>query len=325
MDGAAQSAGWGAALIGPVLGGVVAESIFGWRGLYWGTIPLMLVAAGLLAAGLPEPAQRTRPQMDIWGTVVMVFATTTLILGVSWLGEEGKFGVGALLLILSLAAWVGFLRIEKRAESPVLDPQILANRTFMTAAGAGLLSFFGTVSIVVYSPIFVQDVMRVSPTLNGSMLTPYTVLVSFLGIPAGFVLAKNKQYKGMYVAGYAVTSLSLFALWRLTAQSPILLYVLVTSLAGLGLGALPTLNTLVAQFAVPKRLLGAAVGAIFFFQMVGIAVAPALLGLLQRSAPTLESGLKLVFLAAGCAMLIALLIILTIPKISMEAEIFEKG
>ncbi|MCU0489153.1 MAG: MFS transporter, partial [Anaerolineales bacterium] len=38
--------GGAAALIGPVLGGVVAESLFGWRGLYWGTIPLMLIAGG---------------------------------------------------------------------------------------------------------------------------------------------------------------------------------------------------------------------------------------------------------------------------------------
>lgn len=312
-----------AAFIGPVLGGVVAESVFGWRGLYWGTVPLMLVAAGLLAAGLPEPAQRARPKMDIWGMAVMIVATTTLILGVSWLGEEGKFGMGALLLVLSLAAWGGFLQIENRAQAPILDPQILANRTFMTAAGAGLLSFFGMVSIVAYSPIFVQDVMRVSPTISGSMLTPYTVLVSFLGIPVGFLLSKTRKYKGMYVIGYAVTTLALFALWRLTAQSPIWFYVLVTSAAGLGLGVLPTLNTLVAQFAVPKRLLGSAVGAIFFFQMVGIAVAPSLLGLLQRSAPTLEDGLKLVFLAGALALLVGLLIISTIPQISMEGETAE--
>ncbi|MDW8276903.1 MAG: MFS transporter [Anaerolineales bacterium] len=309
-----------AALIGPVLGGVVAESAFGWRGLYWGTIPLMLTAAGLLAAALPNPAQTTRPKMDIWGMVVMVFATSTLIFGVSWLGEDGKSGMGAFLLLLSLAAWIGFLRIEKRAEAPILDPQILASRTFLTAAGTGLLSFFGTVSILAYSPIFVQEVMRVSPTVNGSMLTPYTVLAAFIGLPVGFWLSKTKKYKGVYVIGYALATLSLLMLWQLTAESPAWFYVLATSLAGLGLGALPMLNTLVAQFAVPRRLLGSAVGAVFFFQMVGIAVAPSLLGLLQRSAPTLEEGLKLVFLAGAIALLMGLLIILTIPQISMEGE-----
>ena len=38
-----------AALVGPVIGGIVAESLFGWRGLFWGTIPLNLIAGGLVA------------------------------------------------------------------------------------------------------------------------------------------------------------------------------------------------------------------------------------------------------------------------------------
>jgi MFS family permease len=314
-----------AALIGPVLGGVVAESVFGWRGLYWGTVPLMLVATGLVVVGLPENTQKTKPRMDFWGTLVMVLAITTLIIGLSWLGEPHKFGMGALLLVISLAAWVAFIQIENRAEAPILDPQIFLNRTFMTAAGAGFLSIFGMLGIVAYSPIFVQDVMSVSPTVSGSMLTPYTTLVAFLGIPVGFFLARTKKYKGIYTVGFAVVTLAMFAMWGLAADSPTWMYVLVTSLAGLGLGVIPTISTLVAQFAVPKRLLGVAVGAIFFFQMLGIAVAPAILGLVLNNAPNLESGLKLVFLVGALTMLVGLLMILTIPEISMEAEASEEN
>ena len=64
---------------------------------------------------------------------------------------------------------------------------------------------------------------------------------------------------------------------------------------------IPTVNAVVAQFAVPKELLGVAVGAIFFFQMVGIVVSPAILGFAQSSTPDRESGLKLVFLVSAIA------------------------
>jgi MFS family permease len=312
-----------AALIGPVLGGVVAESFFGWRGLYWGTIPLMLVAGGFVVFGLPENTQKIKPRMDIVGTFVMVIATTTLIIGFSWLDKAELIGKGALLLVTSLAAWVGFIKIETLADAPILDPQIFMNRTFMTAAGAAFFSFFGMLGLMAYSPIFVQEVMGVSPTVSGSMLTPYAALVAFLGIPAGFLLAKTKKYKWMYIIGYSVVTFAMFAMWQLTADTPIWVYVLVTSTAGLGLGAIPTINTLVAQFAVPKRLLGVAVGAIFFFQMIGIAVAPAILGMVQNSAPDLESGLKLVFLVGAVTMFFSLIMILTIPEISMEVGISE--
>lgn len=314
-----------AALFGPVIGGVVTESVFGWRGLFWGTIPLTLVAGGLVFSALPNTVQPVKPKMDVLGTLMMVVATTTLILGFSWLGAPGQSLAGAIQLLVSLAAWVAFIQIEKRAEAPILDPQVLFNRTFVTAAVAGLLSFFGTVAIAGYSPIFVQKVMVVSPTISGSMLTPYSTLVAFMGVPVGFMLAKTKKYRGMLILGYAMVTLALLAMWRFTASTPIWVYVLMTGIAGIGLGMLPTINAVVAQFAVPKNLLGVAVGAIFFFQMIGIAVSPAILSFAQSSASDLQGGLKLVFLVSAIAMVIALLLILTIPEISLDAKESSEG
>ncbi len=309
-----------AALIGPVLGGIVAESVFGWRGLYWGTIPLLFIAGILVAIALPKKSQTTKPQMDIKGTIVMVLATTTLIIGFSSLGSPDKLGIGALLLILSAIAWVGFIRIEKRAPAPILDPQVLYNRTFITAAGASFLIFFGILGISAYSPIFVQDVIGVSPTISGSIQTPYTVITAVLGMLAGFLLARTGKYKWIYKVSYTIVILCMFAMWRFTAHTPIWVFVLVTSIAGFGFGAIPTLNTLVAQFAVPKRLIGVAVGAMFFFQMVGLSVAPALLGLAQNTASDLENGLKAVFLVGAVAMIVSFILITTIPEVSFDME-----
>ena len=309
-----------AALIGPVLGGLVAESALGWRALYWGTIPMMLIAALLVVKGMPANPLKEKPKIDVIGTIIMVISTTTLFIGFSWLGMAGKLWWTLTLLAVSCAGWVLFIRNEKKVEAPILDPHIFQNRTFMTAAGAGFLSFFGLLGIASYSPIFIQNVMQVSPAVSGSMLTPYTAITAFLGIPAGFVLARTKKYRGMYIIGYTLATLTLFAMWRFTDRTPVWLYIMVTSLAGFGLGALGTLNTLVAQFAVPRRLMGVAVGAIFFFQMIGIAVAPALLSLAQSRGSDLQSGLKLVFLIGAVTMLAALLLISTIPQVSMEHE-----
>lgn len=314
-----------AALIGPVLGGVITESASGWRGIYWGTLPLMLGAAVLVAVALPKQTQHTKPKIDWLGAGVMAVATTTLILGFSRVGVPGQFGYGLLLLIVSALAWFSFIRIEHHAEAPILDPQVLFNRTFMTAAGAGMLSFFGSLSIMAYSPIFVQSVMQITPAISGTMLTPYTVLMAFMGIPAGFLIARTKKYKWLYLTGYPIVTLSLFVMWRFTASTPIWLYVLVTTVAAFGLGSIPTVNTLVAQFSVPRRLLGVAVGAIFFFQMIGIAVAPSIISLAQSNAPDLESGLKIVFLMGALATTLASLLITTIPEISVDDEAPDKA
>ncbi|MEZ4593474.1 MAG: MFS transporter [Chloroflexota bacterium] len=313
-----------AATIGPVLGGVVAESTTGWRGLYWGTVPLLLIAGVLVILAFPKHAAQAKPKVDVAGTAVMLIATTTLIFGFSWVGQPARAVAGVILLVVSLVAWWGFIAIEKKAAAPILDPQVLFNRTFLTAAVASLFSFFGLLGIMAYSPIFVQEVMGISPAISGSMLTPFTMLVAFMGIPGGMLLGRTGKYKWMYRVGYLIVTLTLFAMWRFTAVTPIWVFVLVTAVAGFGLGAIPTINTLVAQFAVPRRLLGVAVGAIFFFQMVGLAVAPSILGLAQNSAANLEGGLKLVFLVGAVAMTLSFLLILTIPEVSIDAEVVDK-
>lgn len=312
-----------AATVGPVLGGIMSESSLGWRSLYWGTIPLLFVAGGLAAAAIPKTTRTVRPKLDIWGTLVMLLATTTLIFGVSRLAIPGALGVGIGLLVVSTAAWIGFIQIEKTAEAPILDPQILFNRTFLTAAAASLLSFLGMVGIVAYSPVFVQSVMKLNPTTSGSMQTPYTMIIAFMGIPTGLILARTRKYKWIYNIGYALVTAALFAMWQFTAATPVWWFIVVTSLAGFGLGAIGTINTLVAQFAVPERLLGVAVGAIFFFQMVGISVAPAILGLVQNTTTGVESGLKLVYLVGAVALLIAFGLILTIPELTGYSNIID--
>ena len=309
-----------AAIIGPVLGGVIAQSVFGWRALYWGTLPLLLLAGILVAVTLPKATSAKKPRVDVWGTLLMILATTTLIFGFSRLGMPGMLGTGAMLLAVSAVAWAGFIRIERRAAAPILAPQVLSNRTFVTAAVTNFLSCLGLLGIVAYSPIFVQDVMSVSPAMSGSMMTPYTVIAAFIGIPVGFLLARTGRYKWMYLVGYTIVTLCLLAMWRFTAATSIWVFVLVTATAGVGLGTTVTLNTLVAQFAVPRRLLGVAVGGMFFFQMIGLSVGPAILGIAQNSAPDLERGLQLVFLVGAVAMAVALLIILTIPEVSVDGE-----
>jgi MFS family permease len=309
-----------AALIGPTLGGLITESAWSWRGLYWVTIPLVAIASGLIAVWVTKRVKKGKQKIDILGTGIMLIATTTLIIGFSRLGNVDKTGSGVIILVVSITAWAAFFIVEKNAESPILDPQLLLNRTFSTVAASGFLFFFGSLGIATYSPIFVQHVMAVSPSISGSMLTPYSMLVAFIGIPAGFLLARTNKYKWMYIISYALITLAMFIMWQFNTNTPIWLYVLITSLAGFGMGTIPTINTLVAQIAVSTNLRGVSVGALFFFQMVGIALAPTIMGLVQNSTPDLESGLRLVFLVCAVATMVSLVLVITIPEVSIDSE-----
>jgi MFS family permease len=376
------------ALLGPTLVGMITDSV-SWRYLFWIIVPLLMISGVLVLWGVPSSAKRTAHKLDIRGTMVLGVAASTMILGFSWAGDVyawTSYPIVALLGI-SVITWSIFFWIERRVEEPVLDSQVLMNRTFLTAALAGFLSFFGLISVMMYYPLFLQGVQGVSATMSGQMITPFTVIMAFVGVPTGFLLARTKRYKWMYVTGYAVLTAALFGMLLFDAATPIWLGILVTALGGLGLGAIPTLNTLVAQFAVPKRLLGVAVGAMFFFVIMGRAISPAILGsamnvtyenTLQETLPAeleriadqaalmsvansrvllseeataelrefieglesresalfektvqairdaLEASLKIIFLIAAVTTLLSFLLIVTIPEISMDAEVSDK-
>jgi len=159
-----------------------------------------------------------------------------------------------------------------------LDLQVLQNRSVLTISAACVFSAIGMIGIAIYFPLLLQGIQGVSATMTGKIITPSGILMGFLGVPTGFILARTKRYKWMYVLGYGLAMIAAILLVFFKASTPAYAALVVTVLSALGIGAMPTINTLVVQYAVPKKLLGVATSALFFFVMMGQSIAPAILG-----------------------------------------------
>jgi hypothetical protein len=89
-------------------------------------------------------------------------------------------------------------------------------------------------------------------------------------------------------------------------------------------------NTIVIQNAVPKRLLGAAMGASFFCLMMAVAIAPAILGTADRAAydkalaASLPDGLDQVADKATIASLADSKVLLSKPDMAALENIFKQ-
>ncbi|MBN2317874.1 MAG: MFS transporter [Acidobacteria bacterium] len=268
-----------AALTIPTLVGMMTDSL-SWRYFFWISVVMAMTSGILVFLGIPSVSKKSDRKFDLPGSLLLAVAAGTMIIGFSWAGSEYPWTSVRIigLFAASLSLWTIFLWFENRREEPMLDPQIFRNRRFLTAALAGFISYFGFLGILRYYPLFLQGVQSTSATLSGKIITPFGILMAFIGVPTGYVLARTKRYKWMYIVGYGILTCAVFAMVPFDAGTPAWLGVLVTSLAGFGLGSIPTMNTLVAQFSVPKRLLGVAVGAMFFFVFMGGAIGPAILG-----------------------------------------------
>ena len=372
------------ALFGPTMGGWFVDNL-SWRHLYWTSVPLLLICLAMVSIGVPRPAGRIARKIDVPGCILVAVASSTMILGLSFAGSTYPWLSAPVIVLLgvSLLFWILFFRAESRAQEPVLDPQVLKNRIFLTVAVATMLSFFGQLGLTMYFPMFLQGVQGISATQSGQIITPFSVLMAFVGVPAGFLLARTKRYKWIYIFSFGILTADMFALIFFSADTPAIWSVAAATLAGLGLGAIPTVNTMVVQNSVPKRLLGAVMGAIFFSISMGGALAPSILGsamnasyekklsaslpdALKQSASretmaslgnsrvllskpamaaledtfnrmegegqdlfrqtvqairiSMESGLRRVFWINAIAMLLAFLLIITVPEVSLDVE-----
>jgi len=274
-----------AALTVPTLVGMITDSL-GWRYFFWISVFFAVISGFLVYLGIPSTSKRAAHKFDLTGSFLLAAASATMIIGFSWAGSEYSWTsirvIG--LFVTSLSFWTIFLCVESRLDEPMLDPQVFRNRRFLTAALAGFISYFGFLGVLRYYPLFLQGVQGTSATLSGMVITPFGILMAFIGVPTGYLLARTKRYKWMYVTGYGILTGAIFAMVPFDIETPLWLGILVTALAGLGLGSIPTINTLVAQFSVPKRLLGVAVGAMFFFVFMGGAIGPAILGSAMNAA-----------------------------------------
>ncbi len=286
-------------LIGPTLGGWFVDNL-SWRYLYWISLPLLVVCLVTVPIGVPSIKSASRGKIDVLGGILVAVAASTTIVGLSFAGDKYPWASVQIigLLGVSLLFWILFFRAESRAEEPFVDPIVLRNRSFLTIAISGLFSFFGQMGMMMYFPMFLQGVQNMPAMKSGWIITPYSVLFSFIGVPVGFLLARSKHYKWMYIVGFAILTAVMFGVIFFTAETHFAWGVAAATLAGLGLGAVPTLNTMVIQSAVPKRLLGVAMGASFFNLMMGVAISPAILGSAMNAAYTrtlavsLPEGLK---------------------------------
>jgi MFS family permease len=157
--------------------------------------------------------------------------------------------------------------------------------------------------------------------LSGQIITPFSVLMAFMGVPAGFLISRTKRYKWMYITGYAILVLVMWGTVSLNATTALGWSLILSTLAGIGLGTIPTINALVVQYAVPKRLLGVATGGLYFFVTMGKSLAPAILGSFLNAAYNRELAERLP-VAVKSALNQATLASISNPRVLLSTNAF---
>ena len=242
---------------GPLVGGFLV-SAFGWRSIFYLSVPLGLMAwltAVFRMRG--EWAEAKGEPFDWAGSIVYAFAVLALILGASNL-DRGLWAWGV--LALSAMGLAMFIVLETRNPFPLLNIRLLTgNRVFALSNLAALFDYAATFGVTFFMSLYVQFVQGMTPRQAGLVLIAQPLTQTVLSPLAGRLA---DRYSAPWVAtcGMALCALGLAFAATLAAASPLSQIFVILVLLGTGFAFFSTPNMSTIMGSVEPRYLGIAAG-----------------------------------------------------------------
>ncbi|MDD7942146.1 MFS transporter [Actinomycetospora lutea] len=220
--------------LGPLIGGLLTEYV-SWRAVFFLNVPVG-IATLVLVAIAPVPARRVpgtrvRP-LDVLLVVAGLALTTVAIQGA---GADGASAPVLALLAVGLAATGWFVVRQLRAPDPLIHVRLFADRGFTGAAVVTGFVQFGLLGLVLYSSIYLQELLAFGPMQAGLAVLPL-ILPLTLAAQIGGRWFDRAGVRGPVLTGLVLCAVGTVA-WMLAL--PGLHYAIQTpgmALVGVGLG-----------------------------------------------------------------------------------------
>src|SRR6202012_4165787 len=220
-----------------------------------------------------DPVTAERPHVDLKGTTLLTVALVGLVFGLSqsqawgW-GSPGVLGP----LVISVAATVVFLRIERDSPNPLMDLRLLRrHRNYLGAVASQFIAGTAEMGLALLFPLLLILNLGMSPALAGLALIPTTLPMVF-GAPLAGRWDDRSGGRPPLLAGVA-TPLGSPLLLAWTVPDPASLPLLPGLLLyGTGLALILTVNDPVSLDTVPESDHGQASGVAATAEQFGGAV-----------------------------------------------------
>ncbi len=257
-------------VVGPVVGGALV-SAFGWRSIFWVTVPFALAGALVGASVLPSSRARraARQPVDWPGAATFTVALAALIValseGLAWGWTSARI-LG--LFALTAAALIAFFVTETHRDRPLFHLGLFRHRHFAAAQGvvvSASVAFFATTFLLTF---YLQGAIHETPLVTGLLLIPLSG-PQMLTAPLGGRLADRLGSAGPIIGGLVVLGVGAFLLSLLGASLALVGLVVPLALISVGNGFYwPALVKATMQ-AAPAQVAGAAAGMFYTLRNVG--------------------------------------------------------
>jgi MFS family permease len=187
--------------LGPSLGGFLIAA-FGWQAIFFLCAGLGAVALALNYRYVPgDRATEARASFDAPGMIVLALALTAYALAMTL--EKGHVGpTGLSLLLVAVLGAALFVRIEKKARSPLVELRMLRNGGLGGGLAMSALVTTVLMATLVVGPFYLAQALGLGAAGVGLVMSVGPVVAALTGVPAGRLVDRLGAQK-MTAAGLA--------------------------------------------------------------------------------------------------------------------------
>ncbi|MFI9597477.1 MDR family MFS transporter [Nonomuraea sp. NPDC052265] len=268
-----------APLVGPLLGGLIVDSV-NWRWIFYINVPICLLALLLSYRGLSDDGRREAQHLDLPGLALLSPALALIVYGLSRTGTPGG---GLPPLAIGTALLVAFVCYALRAsDAPLIDLRLFTHRAL---AAASVLNFMSRLSIfgaLILIPLYYQQVRGHNALTAGMLLVPQS-LGTMLALPYVGKLTDRIGARPVVLTGIAVTTLGALAYTQVTAHTPDLVLAASLLVWGIGIAAVAVPVSAAAYQGLPPTAIPGATSAITTIQTIGASVGATVLAAILQN------------------------------------------
>jgi EmrB/QacA subfamily drug resistance transporter len=276
----------GGSLAGPAIGGVLIQT-FGWKSIFWLTIPIAVIGIWRGIYLIPRFKVRKRAKMDYRGTFLYLVASFSFLYALNTASKKGwtdpfimgAFGVACLFFLF-------FIRREKEAKEPFVDFSVFKISAISFGCLVTFLGYTAQLTNSILLPFYLTDILGMDPIKIGMLILPFPIMLALAATLTGNLNAKIPA-RILSTVGLCIVATGTL-LFAFIGKNPSVLYILFAQLVmGLGSGTfqVPNNNTVVS--AAPKGKLGvvASINALSrnVGMITGIALSVAIFSLVQKA------------------------------------------
>ncbi len=294
------------AVIGLVAGGHLIEN-YGWQATFFSIIPIVITLIVVIKRFIhiteahpqwkteqTEPDRERKPSIDIQGAVTLAISVTAFLMALTFVETGDSIGTSTMLglLAIGIVYLILFAIIEKRSKSPLVDLNLLLNKTILPSniliivVGMSMFMVFQTIPLLIRSPVplgFGED-----PVATANVQLPFALVLLIFGPTSGFIISKLGSTKpiiaGSIIGTAGFASLLLYHSTEFMVSAS--LAILSTGLSLINVGSMN-----VIMLATPKQNMGVSLGMSTLIRIIGASIGPAIAGMFMQTHKTSLPGM----------------------------------